>query len=396
MADAGTRAAGTSRLEMVDALRGYALMGLFLVHMAEYFELYWASPKPTLTTEIVFGLFMGKTFSLLALCFGFSFFVMMESGRRRGQPFAGRFAWRLALLFLIGTIHGIVYRGDIIVVLALMGFLLIPFDNVRSPRLLLAVAALCMAQPYLWFWAFAAHAGAPWAQHSILPEDDPAMQVYLTGSMLDVVKANLWDGQVNKWAFFVNTGRCLQVLGLFLVGLVLGRSGFFADPARFGRGRALALAAGVAALIALYFLRAATDGQPLPWVQTVDAILRGWQALAAMAVSVLLFVLAWQVGLSNILRLLVPAGRMTLTLYVAQSLLFVPFFYGFGLGEYATIGQGRSVALGIASFAAMVAFAALWFRYFHYGPLEWLWRCGTRTTFKIPFRRRGQLSPAFT
>jgi uncharacterized protein len=395
MADAGTRAAGTSRLEMVDALRGYALMGLFLVHMAEYFELYWANPQPTLTTGIVFGLFMGKTFSLLALCFGFSFFVMMESGRRRGQPFAGRFAWRLALLFLIGTVHGIVYRGDIIVVLALMGFLLIPFDNVRSPRLLLAVAALCMAQPYLWFWAAAAHAGAPWAQHTIMSEADPAMQVYLTGSMLDVVKANLWDGQVNKWGYFVNTGRCLQVLGLFLVGLALGRSGFFADPDRFRRGRAVALAASIAALVGLYLLRAELGGQQPPWIQTVDAILRGWEALAAMAISVLLFVWAWQAGLSGVLRLLVPAGRMTLTLYVAQSLLFVPFFYGFGFGEYATIGQERSVALGVAAFAAMVALSAFWFRYFLYGPLEWLWRCGTRTTFAIPFRRRTGSKPVF-
>ena len=95
---ATARTAGTSRLDLVDALRGYALMGLFLVHMEEYFELYWSNPQPAFTTGLVFGLFMGKTFSLLALCFGFSFFVMMDSGRRRGQPFAGRFAWRLILL----------------------------------------------------------------------------------------------------------------------------------------------------------------------------------------------------------------------------------------------------------------------------------------------------------
>jgi uncharacterized membrane protein YeiB len=70
----------------------------------------------------VFALFAGKTFSLLALCFGFSFWVMMERAARRGSDFSLRFAWRLALLAGIGWLHGLVYRGDIIVVLALARF----------------------------------------------------------------------------------------------------------------------------------------------------------------------------------------------------------------------------------------------------------------------------------
>src|SRR3954464_11256553 len=106
-----------TRIEAVDALRGYALMGLFLVHMVEYYELYWADPKPSLVHDIVFALFAGKTFSLLALCFGFSFWVMMEGAARKGSDFSLRFAWRLVLLVAIGWLHGLVYRGDIIVIL---------------------------------------------------------------------------------------------------------------------------------------------------------------------------------------------------------------------------------------------------------------------------------------
>ena len=78
-----------------------------------------------------------------------------------------RFAWRLVLLGLIGVLHGFIYRGDIIVVLALMGFLLIPFDAVRSNRLLAVIAAFCFAQPYLWLWAAAAASGAFAAEHHI-------------------------------------------------------------------------------------------------------------------------------------------------------------------------------------------------------------------------------------
>ena len=386
MTEAGI--ASSSRLELVDALRGYALMGLFLVHMEEYYELYWANPHPSWTTNLIFGLFMGKTFSLLALCFGFSFYVMMDGGRRRGQPFAGRFAWRLVLLAGMGFLHSLLYRGDIILVLALVGFLLIPFDHVRSNRVLLASATLCFAQPYLWLWAAASHVGASWAAQPPLSEADPAMAVYLSRGFGDVLQANLTDGQANKWSFFINTGRCLQVLGLFLVGLTLGRMGFFTDPARFRRGRAIALAASFGLMTGLYFLRTQTSTVAAGPIHWIDSILGGWQNLAAMAMSVLLFILLWQAGADRLLRLLVPAGRMTLSLYIGQSLLFVPLFYAFGAGLYATIGQERSLLLGIFAFVLQVAAARWWFRHFHYGPLEWLWRCGTRTSFAIPFRKR--------
>ena len=113
-----------------------------------------------------------------------------------------------------------------------------------------------------------------------------------------------------------------------------------------------------------------------------------------MAASVLIFILLWQTGARRLLRQLVPAGRMTLTLYVGQSLLFVPLFYGFGLGLYATIGEVRAFALGVTAFVLQIALANAWFRHFHYGPLEWLWRCGTRTTFAVPFRRRRELGTA--
>ncbi|WP_232207647.1 DUF418 domain-containing protein [Pseudoxanthomonas sp. J35] len=78
---------------------------------------------------------------------------------------------------------------------------------------------------------------------------------------------------------------------------------------------------------------------------------------------------------------------MTLTLYVAQSLVFVPVFYGYGLGLWASMTQVQAVLLGLAGFAAQLLFAHLWFRRFYYGPLEWLWRAGTWLTWKVPMVR---------
>jgi len=378
----------SQRLAIVDGLRGYALMGLFLVHMLEYFELYWAHPTPSPVTTAVFTLFMGKTFSLLALCFGFSFFVMMDGAARRGQPFAGRFAWRLTLLAAIGALHGLVYRGDIIVVLALVGFVLIPFDKVRSNRVLLAVAGACFLQPYILLWIAAGIAGAPWALQPPRHYADPAMATYLTGDLGQVLRANLWEGQVNKWWFFIETGRCVQVLGLFLVGLVLGRIGFFADPGRFRRGRAIALVAVVLFAFASHLLKARTAGHHNDPVFWTNMLAGGWFDLSCMAASVLIFVQLWLAGGERVLRALVPVGRMTLSLYVAQSLVFVPLFYPLGLGLYERMTPALALTIGLAAVVVQWALATAWFKAFHYGPLEWLWRCGTRQSFGVPFRRK--------
>src|SRR5690606_25973569 len=151
------------RLELVGSLRGYALMGLFLVHMVERFELYWLDPAGGPVVAWTFGLFAGKAFALFALCFGLSFFILMDRAAARGVDFSGRFVWRLLILLAFGFAHSLYYRGDILMFLALLGLALIPFNRIRDDRILLALAAFALAQPYLWVKLVAALAGADWA-----------------------------------------------------------------------------------------------------------------------------------------------------------------------------------------------------------------------------------------
>jgi uncharacterized protein len=381
------------RIARVDALRGYALMGLFLVHMVEYYELYWAAPKPGPVHDIVFGLFAGKTFSLLALCFGFSFWVMMEGAARRGSDFSLRFAWRLVLLVAIGWLHALVYRGDIIVTLALAGFVLIPLNRIGSNRLLAWLAAFFFLQPLLLVRLAAALNGEAWALQPPGFFTDPAMPVYLNGSLGDMLAVNLWTGQVPKFHYYWETGRASQILGLFLTGLLLGRTGFFADPEPYRRPRLIALA-GFGLLAAAIQLGGSTLAALLgvapntPQALALDFLLSSYQGLALTAVSALLFIALWQSRAGSILQPLVPFGRMTLTFYVGQSLVFVPVFYGFGLALYRSLGQAEALALGILAVALQMAVARFWLARFAYGPLEWLWRALTWLSLDIPFRRR--------
>jgi len=386
---AATEGAKPSRLEIVDGLRGYALFGLFLVHMTGYFELYNARPVPSLVQDTVLWLFLGKSFSLLAICFGFSFFIMMDGARRRGQPFAGRFAWRLAILFVIGLLHSLIYRGDIIAVLAIAGFILIPFDRIRSNRLLLIIAGFLLLQPFLIFRIIAGLAGYDWAwAEPLFYDDGGAMRPSLFGTFGELLQANIVAGKFSKWAFYIETGRIVEILGLYLIGLVLGRVRFFAAPEKFAPMRAWLLVAAILLILPLSYVRPLVcchSRGPFYWS---DVMVSGWIDLAGMAISLLVFVQLWLWGADRLFRYLVPPGRMTLTLYIGQSLVFVPVYYGFGLHLWDRITQPESLALGLVAFAAQWAFAIFWFRRFQYGPLEWLWRAATKLSTDVPFRRR--------
>jgi uncharacterized protein len=393
MAEA-VRAGEDARLEVVDALRGFALIGLFLVHMVESYELYWADPRPGAIADTVYLLFMGKSFSLLALCFGFSFFILMDRAAKRGVDFTARFAWRLAVLIGIGTLHSFVYRGDIIQLLAAMGFVLLLLHRVRDNRVLVTLAAICFAQPLLLAEIVAAANGAEWANGKPLHWDDPAMQVYLTGGIWEALKANIWSGQWPKWWFMLESGRLVQVLGLYLVGMVLGRIGFFARLGAFARARWIAFAVAGAAALTIYFLRDdiagafAVQGYGDAAGRWFGYLLESWFQLAGTTLWALILLALYRGGATRrLLRPFAAVGRLTLTFYIAQSLVFVPIFYGFGLGLWDDWSQETRLAVGLIATAAQMWIAIEWLRRFHYGPLEWAWRALTYWTRDIPFRR---------
>jgi uncharacterized protein len=391
-AKAAETAANDARLVSVDIVRGFALMALFLVHMIESYELYWADPRPGAIADTVYLLFMGKSFSLLALCFGFSFFILMERAARRGVDFTARFAWRLTVLFAIGFVHAMIYRGDIIQLLALMGFVLLAFHRVRDNRVLLAVAVVCFLSPLLLAQLAAAMTGIGWANQPPNHYSDPAMAVYLKGSFAEYVRANLWAGQLPKWWFMLESGRLTQILGLYLVGMMLGRIGFFARLGEFARARWIALAIAAAAALTLYFVRDdltaefARGNHGEAANRLLASLLGSWFELAGTAVWALVLLALCDSAAGVVLRPLAAVGRTTLTLYMLQSLVFVPVFYGFGLGLYDDWNQLTRLWVGLAAIAAQLVLAHWWLRHFRYGPVEWVWRSLTFGRRDIPFR----------
>lgn len=395
-----------ARLEALDALRGFALFGIFIVHMPELFELYWAHPTDEplqrLVHDAVWLVFAGKAFALLALCFGVSFFIIMDKAARKGIDFTWRFAWRLGLLALLGLAHGLWYRGDILEVLAITGLFLLPFHRVASNRVLLAVAILFLMQPLMIARIIAGLLGAHWANQPLAFWSASIPEVYLHGTFAETLYMNIVDGHRFKWLFMHESGRLSQIIGLSLIGLLLGRAGFFERPDAFAGARAKGLIIALACALLLYFangplsqLVPASDAMFMPRSMAAS-LLGSLLDLSIMAVLMLGFLQLYHGGAQKMLGVLTPAGRMTLTLYVTQSLIFVPVFYGYGLGLHASMTQVQALSLGLVAFALQLVFAHLWFRRFHYGPLEWLWRAGTYLTLDVPFLKQRALPGSTT
>jgi uncharacterized protein len=375
-----------NRISLVDALRGYALLGLFLVHCVERFEIFWLAPQFDIWHEWVFNLFAGKAFAIFALLFGFGFATIMANERARGTDFTWRFVWRLLLLLGFGTLHVVFYRGDILQVLAIIGLIMVPFDRLRSDKALLALAAVAFLQlPLLLRW-WAALDGQAWALAQPLYFTWGSLPTLAEGSFWAVAADNLGPGTVGKWSFYLETGRVIEIVGLFLVGMVIQRRGWFGEARQHARlwfGVLLASAA-------LWYLVARIEPmllEPEPGRQSAEWLTGQWRALTAMGVQVAGFVLLWLTPIRPLLSWLAAPGRMTLTLYVGQSVIAAPLFYGYGLGLWNKLSNAEVVLWGIAAFALQAALAALWYRHYRYGPLEWLWRVGTRTTLAVPFRK---------
>ncbi len=391
---------GPVRIQMIDALRGSALAGIVLLHSIEHWDFMrypenppeWLRTLNGFTHDAGFFLFGGKAYGVFALLFGVSFFLLLGGWARRGQGSGGRFAWRLTVLACFGYLHGLIYCGDFLLMIALLGFPLILLNRLGTRALAWIAVALLLQLPSLAQTArvlFDSGNVAPQPYHWSLYGQ--LLPVFAEGSFFDVVRINMATGQLSRLMWNIETGRYTQMLGLFVLGLLLGRAGVLTDPSRARAFGQRALAWGAVGFAVLYPLKRMAAHAALGDMARyeVNNLAAAYCNVSQIALWVGAFILLWQTRPGGrVLALLAPYGRMTLTAYVMQSLIGAPLFYGYGLALYRHAGPFYSVFIGAAMVVAQCALAHLWFRHFLYGPLEWLWRSLTMLSFATPLRRR--------
>ena len=358
-----------ARVDVADALRGFAVLAIIMVHAMEHFNFYQYPDPATLPTWLNFmdraimdGLYFafgGKAYAIFALLFGFSFFIQHDNQRMRGKDFRLRFCWRLLLLFIIGCFNAAFFTGEILVLYSLVGIVLVLTCRL-SDRIVIALAAICMLQPICIYNII---------RVLVQPGFEPAtcdwttqLQITYnlqdTGTFWSTLTGNAFHGQLFSLGWAWEHGRMFQTAGLFMTGMLIGRRGLFAKShlALWGRVLAWALVAffplyGISNMMGDYI----SDPVVLAQLKIVIPSLANL-AFMAVLVSGIIFGFYCTRRVAAALALLIPYGKMSMTNYVTQSIIGSAIYYNWGL--HAQMSISASLLVGLAIFLVQYAFAA--------------------------------------
>lgn len=390
------------RISSIDALRGFSLIGIVLLHCMEHFDL-TSFPEYATDAQRAFDMgvydvirffVQGKSYAIFSMLFGLSFFIQMDNQADKGVDFRWRFLWRMALLFVLGYVNGLMYMGEFFVVYAVLGCLLVLLWRVPT-KVLLAVAVVLFLQVPEWLALGNVLMGGAPNERSAMAKYMSSLYVecadiFANQGFLETIKFNLWKGQLAKCLWVVDVARYLQLIGLFIVGMLIGRKGIHRSEQSMVEAsrKALPWALGVFAVFygaSLVLPALGLEGYAL---RQARMLLRNYANLGQMILYVAGLTLLYykSKGWRSVLDRLAPVGRMSVTNYMMQSALGVIVFYGFGLNLAMTATFAECAVAGIIICVMQIIFSNYWMKRYYYGPVEWLWRTATWMQ-RVPLKR---------
>lgn len=407
------------RITVIDALRGFALLGVILTHMWQHYSTSsWGLPPRVplfagmddTIQWIMQNVIMGKFINIFAFLFGLSFFIQMDRAHRKGVDFRKRFLWRMLLLFLIGLAGTLFYAGDILSIYAVFGVLLVFLYKVKSWILVAIASLLIIGTPRIITTTYdgmvkeerivtdghVPQAAARSAPRPAASEGDRTPQSEAP-SFLNSAKMNLTRGMDGKLNYqFGVFARGYITLTMFILGLLAGRSRFFEQiHVRKGRNIVIfsALALGIVVVSGLVSLfpqgmeRFMRPGAIVPASQWAVMGLNDIKGVFLSGALTLGFIILYQLKyLGQLLNRLTPYGRMGLSNYEMQNVIGCLLFSSWAFGSFfGRLGTTEVFLLGLFIYVLQVIFSRCWFKHCLYGPLEWLWRSATYLKWQ-PFK----------
>ncbi len=372
------------RIEVVDALRGFAVLAILLVHSLEHF-IYPVYPQNTLEWmhildqgifHTVFSLFAGKAYAIFALLFGFTFYIQANNQKKAGKDFGYRFLWRLLLLAGFATINAAFFpAGDVLLLFAVVGLVLFLTRN-WSEKAILITAVLFLLQPVEWchYVAYLLNPAYQLPDFQVVEMYEDVAACTEDGNIGDFILCNVTMGQQASLLLAVNAGRFSQTAGLFLLGFYIGKKQFFVSSEKNLPFWTKVLAISAILFAPLYTLKEVImDGDTIIR-QTAGTAFDMWQKLAFTGVLVASFILLYQNRrFRSTVDCLHYYGRMSLTNYLSQSVIGAFIYFPVGLGLASLCGYTTSLLVGIVIFLMQIIFSDWWLWKHRQGPLERLW-----------------------
>jgi uncharacterized protein len=405
--------APTDRLETLDVLRGFALLGIlamniramaapFGAYMYPYalFDYSGTNRAAYILTSVVFDLKMMGLFSML---FGAGVLLYAAKPTASGKPPRGLWFTRMFWLLVIGLVHAyLIWNGDILVPYALCGILLLWWVRRFSASALLAgAAALLLVGALLTIGHGMSWEAMPEAERAAeakvwmpTPQQAATQLAVMHGSYIDFVRDRASFVFMSQTIYFLAFffWRCG---GMMLLGMALYKWAFLdgSRPERFYQVIAVTcITAGLACAwygtVALERVRFGMPERSIP-----DLWNYGGSVLASVGYAAALVLLVKRGKLAGLRSWLAAVGQMAFTNYLLQSTLTAAIFLGWGFGLAGRLDYAEQLGVVAAIWILQLAVSPLWLRRYRFGPAEWLWRSLTYGQAQ-PLRRDTLASPA--
>jgi uncharacterized protein len=384
---------GRERIEVMDILRGVAILGILVVNMG-LFSLpeglaanqVWPNSVDGTVERLILLFAQEKFKALFSFLFGLSLAVQMMRAEARGAPFLPLYLRRLSVLLLIGLGHFLLlWDGDILHDYALLGFVLLLFRR-RSLKTLLVWASIFLSIPVLFYGLTTYYSITRelnpqlmnWISHANEAEDPKSIEetrrIYSGGTYLEIIEFRARELPRD----LAPDTEDAYLSAIFLLGLYAGRRGIFHDISGhlpfIRRVQRWGLMIGIAGNAA-FAAGGSLDPSPTSVMQNVGrtCLVIAAPAMSLFYASTILLLTqgeAWRRRLAS----LAAVGRMALSNYLLQSLICTTIFYGYGLALFGKVRPSLGLLLTTIICLIQIPLSVWWLRRFRFGPIEWLWR----------------------
>lgn len=401
----------TDRADILDVLRGFALIGVlldnlfgftgwgFLTQPMREALTTWPADGIVSLSEITF--IKGKFYSLFSLLFGIGFSIILIRNEQKGINPLKIFYRRLVILLLIGAAHlYFLWEGDILMLYALIGLLLPLFRKCTDKTLLIWTAALILSPLLIDLvsvvmnlkkGSFLEAIAISIDKKTGVPTDDSYGEyLFKKGSGWQEWRNWQQSGFFWRYSDLIESNRIPKVLGMFLLGFYAGRKMIYANlqnyVSLFKKLRRWGFIIGIPSAIASTYFDIFQKGLP-NLMGLGHTFFYAFSVVPLCLAYTSVICLHWIKRKGNSkLKILAPVGRMALTNYLMQTIIAITLYYGVGFGFGGNIGPAVFIPIGLCVYGLQIIYSNIWFKYFNYGPFEWIWRQLTYRK-KLPLKK---------
>lgn len=364
-----------SRVEFIDSLRGFSLLGILIVNMLNFQYDYdfekmfdpsiWGQEFGVYVTEI---LFQGSFYPIFSFLFGYSFIKLIESTKAKGLNTNAIVIRRGFGLIVLGMLHYIfIWNGDILLYYGACTFFLMMFMGSRVKTTLIWSGVLGALSLVV----------VPYMMNFVYGNDDLLTDVYAKGAYGDILLSRITiedDMVIVTIIMAIVTITLMPILGFLfgtmmvgpfaLLGMVIGKRGHLTEEDRgvaYRKGWVWVIVVGLALKCATFI--------DSPWSEFV-MILGGY--VLAIGYIQAFIVFYYSKVAEGLKRLLAGLGRLSLSNYLAQSIICTTIFYSYGLGLFGQMGSMLGLLLAVGLYTAQLFISYLYLKKWRRGPVEWM------------------------